>query len=45
MFICLFVCLVIDLFVFRFNLCGTPTESSAENFVEIQLDLAEIFRI
>ena len=49
MFICLFVylfvCLFIDLFVFCFNLCGTPTESSPENFVEIRLDLAEIFRI
>ena len=40
MFICLFfVCLFVDLFVFHFNLCGTPTESSPENFVEIRLDL------
>ena len=46
MFIYLFVCfLFIDLFVFCFELCGTPTESSPENFVEIRLDLSEIFRI
>ena len=44
-FVCLFVCLFIDLFVFLFNLCGTPTESYPDNFVEIRLDLAEIFRI
>ena len=44
MFICLFVCL----FVYRFfciNHHGTPTGSYPENFVKIQLDLAEISRI
>ena len=47
MFIRLFVCLFVYRFVFFFcfNLFGTPTESSPENFVEIRLDLAEIFRI
>ena len=40
----MFICLFIDLFVFCFNHSGTPTESSPENFVKIQLDLAEILR-
>ena len=40
----MFVCLFIDLF-FYFNHLGTPTGSYPENFVKIQLDLAEIFRI
>ena len=44
MFICLFVCLLIWLF-FYFDNLGTPTGSYPENFVKIQLDLAEIFRI
>ena len=35
----------IDLFVFRFNHPGTPTGSFPENFVMIQLVLAEILRI
>ena len=44
--VCLFfVCLLIDLFVFYFSHSETPTESSPENFVKIQLDLAEILRI
>ena len=30
---------------FGFYHSGTPTESSPENFVKIQLDLAEILRI
>ena len=42
MFTCLFLCLLI---FFYFNNLGTPTWSYPENFVKIQLDLAEIFRI
>ena len=34
-----------DLFVLCFNHSRTPTERFPENFVKIQLDLAEIFRI
>ena len=47
MFICLFVCLFVYRFVcfFCFSHSGTPRESSPENFVKIQLDLAEILRI
>ena len=41
----MFVWLFIDLFVFGFNHRGTPTESFPENFVKIQLDFAELFRI
>ena len=41
-----FFCLFIYLFVFFcFNHRETPTKSYPENFVKIQLDLAEIFRI
>ena len=43
MLVCLFVCLLI---FFYFNNLGTPTWSyPPENFVNIQLDLAEILRI
>ena len=45
MFICLFVCLVVDLFVFYLYHLGTPTGIYPENFMKIQLDLAEIYRI
>ena len=46
MFICfLFVCLFIDLLVFCFNHRRIPTGSFPQNFVKIQLDLAEILRI
>ena len=45
MFICLFVFLLVYIFVFYFNHLGTPTEIYPENFVKIQLDLAEIFSI
>ena len=41
----MFVCLFIDLIVFCFNHCGTPTGSFPENFVKIRRDLAEIFMI
>ena len=41
----MFVCLFIDLFVFCFNLCGTPTEIYPEIFVKIRLDFAEILSI
>ena len=37
--------LFIDLFVFCFNHCRTPTGCFPENFVKILLDLAEILRI
>ena len=40
----MFVCLY-DLFVFCFNHSKTPTESFSENFMKVQLDLAEILRI
>ena len=43
MILCLFVCLCICFFCFNHG--GTPTESFPENFVKIQLDLPEIFRI
>ena len=39
------MCLFIDLFVFCFNHCRTPTGSFPENFLEIKIDLAEILRI
>ena len=45
MFVCLFVCLSIDLFVFCFNHGRIPTRSVPQNFVKIRLDLAEILRI
>ena len=47
MFICWFVCIVVYWLVcfFYFNHLGTPTGIYSENFVKIQLDLAEIFRI
>ena len=41
----MFVSLFIDLFVFCFNHGRIPTESVPQNFVKIQLDLAEILRI
>ena len=41
-FVCLFVCLFVELFVFYFNHLRTPTEIYPENFVRIQLDLADI---
>ena len=41
----MFVCLLVDLFVFYFNHLGTPTGIYPENFVRIGLDLAEIYRI
>ena len=41
----LFVCLFMDLLLFCLNHLGIPTESYPENFVKIQLNLAEIFRI
>ena len=44
LFVCLFVVYIFICF-FCFNHCGTPTKSSPENFVKIQLDLAEILRI
>ena len=45
MYICLFVCLFIDLFVSYFNHLGITTDIYPENFVKIQLDLAEILRV
>ena len=45
MFVCLFVCLLIDLFVFYFNHRRIPRGSFPQNFVKIRLDLAEILRI
>ena len=39
------ICLLVSLFVFYFNNLVTPTGSYSENFVKIQLDLAEILRI
>ena len=44
-FICLFVCLVVNIFVFCFNHHRTPKGSLPQNFVKIGLDLAEILRI
>ena len=45
MFICLFVCLIINSFFFCFNHRRIPTGSFPQNFVKIRLDLAEILRI
>ena len=46
MFICLFVCLFVYRFVyFCFNNHRIPTGSFPQNFVKIQLDLAEILKI
>ena len=42
-FVCLFVCLLTCFFYF--NHFGTSTEVYPENFVKIQLDLADIFKI
>ena len=43
---CLFVCLFVYVFVFFcFNLRRIPTGSFPQNFVKIQLDLADILRI
>ena len=41
----MFVCLLIDLFVFYFNHHRIPKGSFPQNFVKIRLDLAEILRI
>ena len=41
----MFVCLLIDLFVFCFNHGRIPTGSVPQNYVKIRLDLAEILRI
>ena len=41
----MFVCLLIDLFVFCFNHGRIPTGSVPQNFVKIGHDLAEILRI
>ena len=41
----MFIYLLVFLFVFYFNHLGTPTEIYSENFVNIRLDLAEIYRI
>ena len=43
--VCLFVYLFIDLFVFCFSNGKIPTGSFPQNFVKIQLDLAEILGI
>ena len=37
--------MLVDLFIFYFNHLGTPTGMYPENFMKIQLDLAEIYRI
>ena len=43
LFVCLFVRLFADLFIFYFNHLGTPTGIYPEKFVNIGLDLAEIY--
>ena len=45
LFVCLFVRLFADLFIFYFNHIRTPTGIYPENFMRIELDLAEILRI
>ena len=42
LFVCLCVCLFVNMLVFYFHHLGTPTGICPENFMKIRLDLAEI---